>query len=135
MAGRALAYEPRLRAGVIFGALYDAREIFEHAPALRTQFSWILGVHDDADARRLLADYTLAGHLGRVRCPVLVVHGEDDALVPVAHARRTLDELGGQKESLIFASGTPGADHCQYTNFPEAVSGWADWMTERLRAG
>lgn len=135
LAGRALAHEPRLRAGVIFGALYDAGEIFDVAPPLRTQFQWILGAAGEAEARRLLDAYTLAGQLGSVRCPTLVMHGEDDALVPVAHALRTYEELGGPREKRIFPSGTPGSDHCQYTGFPEAVSGWTDWLAEQLRGG
>lgn len=45
--------------------------------------------------------------VGRVRCPVLLVHGEEDRTVPVADARELHRRSGGRAELLIV----PKANH------------------------
>jgi pimeloyl-ACP methyl ester carboxylesterase len=43
--------------------------------------------------------------LGRVTCPTLVVHGEADAHVPVAHAQDIVDEMPNARLTVIPAGG------------------------------
>jgi fermentation-respiration switch protein FrsA (DUF1100 family) len=48
-----------------------------------------------------------AGKIGRVRCPLLVMHGEADEIVPLWHGRQLFDKAPGPK---IFVA-IPGAHH------------------------
>lgn len=43
----------------------------------------------------------------RVRCPVLIVHGDQDRIVPLAHGERLRASLGGAAELVVV----PGAGH------------------------
>ena len=48
-----------------------------------------------------------ADKIGRVRCPVLVMHGEADEIVPFWHGRRLFDKAPGLKMFVAI----PGAHH------------------------
>jgi fermentation-respiration switch protein FrsA (DUF1100 family) len=39
-------------------------------------------------------------HIRRVRCPVLVIHGTDDEVIPVSHGRRLYEAAGQPKQAL-----------------------------------
>jgi alpha-beta hydrolase superfamily lysophospholipase len=43
-----------------------------------------------------------------IRLPVLIIHGEDDQLVPLAEAKRLYDDLTSEKKELVVI---PDADH------------------------
>lgn len=45
--------------------------------------------------------------IGRVQCPVLVMHGEEDEIVPIWHGRRLFERAPGPKVFLAI----PGAHH------------------------
>jgi fermentation-respiration switch protein FrsA (DUF1100 family) len=45
--------------------------------------------------------------IGRVRCPVLVMHGEDDEIVPLWHGRKLFERAPGPKAFVAI----PGAHH------------------------
>lgn len=131
-AARAAAFEKRIKACAIFGAFYSGTEVFDTYPPLRRQFQWLLGARDQADARRKLEAFNLGGVVDKISCPILIVHGEDDFLVPASHARRTYDEARCQKEMKIYNSGEPGAVHCQYDSFPQTIPFIMDWLCDKL---
>src|SRR5690606_27445832 len=59
--------------------------------------------------RLLMLDrYDLMRRIGAVRAPLLVLHGEQDDTVPVAHGRRVLAAAPEPKEGRFF----PAANHC-----------------------
>lgn len=72
---------------------------------------------------------TAQKHLPKLTVPVLVIHGEDDQVIPVEMGRRIAEAAPAGGEIVTF----PGAghtDHAQFGSFA-AVNGWID----RLRAG
>jgi fermentation-respiration switch protein FrsA (DUF1100 family) len=80
--------------------------------------------------RWLLRDrYETMDYIGRVTAPVLIIHGETDALVPVAMGRALYDMAPGPKEIATF----PGAGHSDHHLFGsyDVVYRWID----RLRRG
>lgn len=129
---RALAFERRIRAAVIFGAFYDAVEVFDFYPPLRTQFQRLLQAKNLEETRSRLAEFRLTGLLERVSTPTWVLHGEDDFLVPVSHACRTYHELAGEKRLHVFPSGQPGAHHCQHDLLHVVLPDICDWLYEQV---
>jgi dipeptidyl aminopeptidase/acylaminoacyl peptidase len=131
---RAAAFEPRLKAVVAWGAMYSVLDdLWRCYPALRRQLVWITGAKDEADAQVKLKAFTLEGILGRVRCPVLVTHGVNDEMVPVASAQRTYDEIAATDKSLRLYTPEEGGDtHINIDNWSQAVPPMADWLAERL---
>ena len=50
---RGAAFEPRLRAAIVWGACYDLLDdIYDFWPAVRPQIEWVIGAKDEQDARR-----------------------------------------------------------------------------------
>jgi dienelactone hydrolase len=133
-AARAAAFEHRLRGCAIFGALYDGVDVFDNYAPLRTQFRWLTGARDLDEARERLEAFNLSGVVEKITCPLLVVHGEDDHLVPVWHAQRTYDEARTEKQLVLYGHGKPGSVHCSYDGFPRAIPTILDWLYDRVYA-
>jgi len=61
------------------------------------------GTPDQApDAYRLVSPLT---HVAKIKCPILILHGEEDKEVPVSHAHKlaeAIEKAGGQHELKIF---------------------------------
>jgi dienelactone hydrolase len=131
-AARAAAFEQRLRGCAIFGALYDGVDVFDNYPPLRMQFRWLTGAKDVEDARERLKAFNLSGVVQKISCPLLVVHGEDDHLVPAWHARRVFDEAQSEKRLVLYGPGEPGSVHCSYDGFPTTIPTIFDWLYDRL---
>jgi fermentation-respiration switch protein FrsA (DUF1100 family) len=133
-AARAAAFDKRLRACAIFGALYDGVDLYDTYPPIRNQLRWLTGARDLDDARERLKAFTLKGVVERISCPLLVVHGEDDHLVPFRHAQRTYDEARTDKRLILYKPGEPGSIHCSYDGFPYTMPALFDWLAGHLGA-
>lgn len=132
-ATRAAAFERRVRALVVFGALFSAVELFDDYPTIRGQLQWLTGCSSPEETRQRLRAFTLGPVIGRVRCPVLIIHGEGDHLTPASHARRTFEGLTVKdKDLVLYGRGEPGSVHCQYNSFPVTIPYLCDWLAERL---
>ena len=132
---RAAAFEPRLRACALFGALYDAADLYDQYPPLRQQLLWLTGARDLEETRERMARFNLSGVAEKIRCPLLVVHGEDDHLVPAWHARRTYEEAGSaEKRLVLYGHDEPGSVHCGYDGFPYVMPTIFDWLRDHLVA-
>ena len=68
-----------------------------------------------------------APHYGRIACPVEIVHGEADALVPhVIHAGPLADRVADARLTLL-----PGVGHMPHHAAPEKVLAAADRLARR----
>jgi fermentation-respiration switch protein FrsA (DUF1100 family) len=96
------------------------------------QFRWVIGAPDNATALEWAKRFTLADCIGAIRCPVLVLHGENDRIVPVAEARTLYEKLVTRKHLKLFTAEEGGAEHCQVDNRPMGIDYIADWLVETL---
>ena len=55
----------------------------------------------------------------RVTCPTTIVHGEEDALVPIGFAPPVFEALAGEKTFWRV----PRCGHCHHADEPQAVHG------------
>jgi dienelactone hydrolase len=133
-AARAAAFQTRLSACAIFGALYDGRDLYDTYPPIRHQLRWLTGARDLEDTRERLKAFSLQGVVERISCPLLVIHGEDDHLVPAWHARRTYEEARTDKQLILYKPGEPGSVHCSYDGFPYTIPTLFDWLADRVGA-
>jgi len=94
---------------------------------------WILGVDSLDAALKKLEPFRLDGVVQKMRCPFLVVHGEDDEQIPLKDARSLYDACGSADKTLrVFTAKEGGAQHCQrdYLSLGTAVM-W-NWFEEKL---
>ena len=144
-APRAAAFEPRLKCCVAWGAQWDWHEriVARMNPAAATQRSvphfvdhlnWVFGQSSIEESMKIVSRFKLAGVAERIACPLLIVHGENDRQIPLAHAEALLNAAvkSPNKELKVFPLAEGGAEHCQADNGTLAIDYMADWIARTL---
>ena len=141
-APRICAFDKRYAACVCFGAMhwniYDF--VKGHAPAdprqtsgSTFQFRWVVGAPDNETALEWAKKFTLEGVADKVTCPILILHGENDRVVPLAEARKLYERVGSKNKTLkIFTETEGGAEHCQVDNRQLGVDFIGDWLLKNI---
>jgi len=141
-APRICAFDKRYAACVCFGAMhwniYDF--VKGHAPAdprqtsgSTFQFRWVVGAPDNESALEWAKKFTLEGVADKVTCPILILHGENDRVVPLAEARKLYERVGSKNKTLkIFTETEGGAEHCQVDNRQLGVDFIGDWLLKNM---
>jgi 2,6-dihydroxypseudooxynicotine hydrolase len=130
-APRAAAFEPRVRAAIALAGPYAVLDGFTGMPAL-TQAAFVRRIHAGSrdEAVERLRRFTLSGVLERVTCPLLVIMGRQDRVVPPSDAERVARETGAHSELWMFEDGNHVCNNIPYKHRPQQ----ADWMREKLGA-
>ena len=141
-APRICAFDKRYAACICFGAMhwnvYDF--VVGHAPAdprqtsgSTFQFRWVVGAPDNATALEWAKKFTLEGVAEKVQCPILILHGESDRIVPLAEAKKLYERVGSKIKTLkIFTEAEGGAEHCQVDNRQLGVDFIGDWLLKTI---
>jgi dienelactone hydrolase len=137
---RAAAYEPRLKATVAWGAIYDYHRVWVRRmqgngiiAAPRFQLMFITGTDSMEAAVEKVKDFRVAGFAARIRCPFLVMHGAEDQQVLMEDARAMFEAIGSRdKELVVFDGENGGAAHTQFDNHLPALQVCADWVARKL---
>jgi 2,6-dihydroxypseudooxynicotine hydrolase len=94
-APRIASADPRVRACVALAGPYDFGECWDRLPPLtREAFRVRSRSADDAAARRVAHTLSLDGRAERISCPLLVVTGKRDRLIPWLHGVRLARTAG-----------------------------------------
>lgn len=130
-APRAAAFEPRVRACISLTGPFDFAEAFDRAPDL-TRAAFIARCHarDADEAARVAARMSLDGIAHRIRCPIYVVGGRLDRVVPPEHAERLARSVSGAAILNMVEDGTHVVNNRPYKYRPQS----ADWMAAQLGA-
>jgi dipeptidyl aminopeptidase/acylaminoacyl peptidase len=141
-APRCASLEPRFAACIAWGAIWDYHATWKKRIEANFKASmsvpghhitWILGVDSVDEALRRLEPFRLDGVVQKMRCPFLIVHGEDDEQVPVADARALYEASGSSDKTLrVFNNEEGGAQHCQRDYLPLGVATMWSWFEDRL---
>jgi len=130
---RAAAFERRIAAVVAWSAVYDVlSDVYEFFPPIQGRIRWVVGADSDLEAREKLASFNLKGVVKKIRCPLLIVHGEEDYITSVKGALRVYREATSPKTLRVFKKGERGASHAQQDNLEAAKSIVFDWIREKL---
>jgi alpha-beta hydrolase superfamily lysophospholipase len=144
-AARIAAFEKRYAAGVAFAALHwdlaawqrEVKRRHDTDPRTTAQstfhFPWVMGCPDMAAAIDKARLFSLDGVAGRISCPFLIVHAEEDRVVPVASAHRLHAEIGSTRKHLKILTGADGSTyHAQADNRQVGIDYIADWIAAHL---
>jgi alpha-beta hydrolase superfamily lysophospholipase len=134
-AARAVAFEKRYAACVIYGAVFDYGEIWAGRPddhEFASLLMWILGVDSIAAAREKVSHYNLRGVAELIECPTLILQGENDRQVPISHTYRIYEALRCPKKLRIFAKEDGGDEHCQQDDLGVMREAVFSWLTSTL---
>jgi pimeloyl-ACP methyl ester carboxylesterase len=96
---------------------------------------WTLGVDDPVDVPDAMSKFNLAEVAGKIRCPILIVSGEKDHLVPVEQVEKLRSKLVNAKSvtTRIFDVESGGAEHCQIGAFSLFYEELFDWMEKTIK--
>ena len=81
-------------------------------------------------ARRHAATLSLQGIAHQITCPIYIMNGRQDRIVPCADAERLAREVKGPVTLHLIEDGNHVAANRAYRWRPQS----ADWMAEQLRA-
>jgi acetyl esterase/lipase len=123
---------PQVRAVVAWYPVTDLAEFLPSEPTELERWSALYGVPGQ-DARRVAAAVSPITHVTDSAPPVLLVHGDEDAEVPVSQSLRMHERLLdiGADSTLRIVS---GADHCfeRYPDVAGLLKESVDYLGSRL---
>ncbi|MBV9232078.1 MAG: alpha/beta hydrolase [Chloroflexi bacterium] len=129
---RAAAFEHRLKASIENCGPYDQSENFRGRPQIsRDTMVHRLKAANEEDAFNKLKQFSLQGVAEKVSCPLLVIQGALDRLVPADQGRRIAEEAGSKAELWFFEDGNHVCNNIPYKHRPQQ----ADWMRKLLYGG
>jgi 2,6-dihydroxypseudooxynicotine hydrolase len=130
-APRAAAFDTRIKACIALGGPFDWGAAWDGLPELtRLAFQVRSHAKDAAEAKRNAQTLSLVGVAGRITCPIFIVNGRNDRIVPASDAERLAREVKGPAELLMVEDGNHIANNRAYRWRSQS----ADWMAEQLRA-
>ncbi len=130
-APRAAAFEKRLKACIALSGPFDFLDCWDRLPELtRETFRVRSHCADEAAAKRNAATLSLKGVAKSITCPLCIVAGKQDRLVPWQDAERLAREVSGPVELMLIADGNHVANNRGYRWRLQT----ADWMADRLGA-
>ena len=108
---------------------FNWAEAWETLPDL-TRVAFIARSHSSSaeEAQRKAADLTLDGVVQNIRCPMFVVAGKQDRVIPWDHARRIAEGASGPVTFLALEDAGHVANNRTYRYRLQS----ADWMAEIL---
>jgi fermentation-respiration switch protein FrsA (DUF1100 family) len=97
------------------------------------QFRWVVGAPDNETALEWAKKFTLEGVAQRIECAFLVLHGENDRIVPLAEAKTLYERVGSRRKHIkIFTAEDGGAEHCQVDHRQLGVDYIGDWLLANM---
>jgi fermentation-respiration switch protein FrsA (DUF1100 family) len=129
-APRAAAFDKRIQACIALGGPFDWGAAWDGLPELtREAFRARSHCATLEEARAHAATLTLEGVAQNITCPVFIVNGRRDRIVPAADAERLASEVKGPATLMMIEDGNHIATNRAYRWRSQS----ADWMADRLR--
>lgn len=129
-APRAAAFDKRIKACIALGGPFDWGTSWDGLPELtREAFRARSHSRTDEDARAVAATLSLEGIAHNITCPMFIVNGRLDRIVPAADAERLAREVKGPVELMMIEDGNHIATNRAYRWRSQS----ADWMAEQLK--
>jgi len=129
-APRAAAFEKRIKACIALGGPFNWAEAWDGLPELtREAFRVRSHCATQEEAKKNAATLTLEGIAQKITCPIFIVNGRQDRIVPAADAERLAREVKGPVELMMIEDGNHIATNRAYRWRSQS----ADWMGEKLK--
>ena len=128
-APRAAAYEKRIRACVALSGPFEWQRIWDNLPGL-TRDAFRVRSHsaNEDEAHTRAAALTMKEAARNITCPIYIVTGRQDALVPADHAEQLAKSVSGPVRLLVVEDGGHNANNRPYRYRSQT----ADWMAQQF---
>lgn len=129
-AARVASGDGRVRACIALCGPYCLGDSWDQLPELsRAAFMVRSKSGSYGQARARADELSLAGRVGQIAAPLLIVAGKRDRIFPWQDAERLRAEAGANAELLLLDEGNHGCANVPYRHRHYS----ADWMADRLR--
>ncbi len=129
-AARAAAFEKRIKACIALGGPFDFGAAFDTLPDLTRETFRIRSHCKTVEAARKNAQtLSLTGIAQNITCPIFIVNGRLDRVIPAADAERLAREVKGPVVLMMIEDGNHIANNRAYRWRSQS----ADWMKEQLK--
>jgi 2,6-dihydroxypseudooxynicotine hydrolase len=130
-APRAAAFEKRIKACIALSGPFEWVEYFDRLPELtRNTFQVRSGSRTPAEARERAATLTLKNVAKNITCPLFIVAGKQDRIVPWQEGERLAAAASGPVVRCFLEDGNHVANNRVYRWRAQS----ADWMARQLGA-
>ncbi|HYL89901.1 MAG TPA: alpha/beta fold hydrolase [Burkholderiales bacterium] len=128
-APRAAAYEKRISACIALSGPFEWDQIWDGLPEL-TRETFRVRSHsaNAAEARQKARTLTMVKAAPEIQCPIFIVTGRQDRLVPATEAERLARSVAGPVELMIVEDGGHNANNRPY----RYRSRTADWLAAQF---
>lgn len=128
-APRAAAFEKRVKACIALSGPYNLGAAWDGLPELtRETFRTRAHCRTQGEAGKVAATLSLEGVADKITCPLYIVTGKLDRVVPWRDAERLAREARGPVELVVIADGNHVANNRAYKYRAQS----ADWMAKQL---
>jgi 2,6-dihydroxypseudooxynicotine hydrolase len=129
LAARGASREHRLAAAVVLAGFFERGDWGKVRMFSRAGLQHLFGLGSEAEAREIAGKLTLADVAGDIRCPLLIVHGGKDTIVPAEDAHRLAELTTCPTDLIIFPEGNHACNNIVYKVRPTV----SDWLADQLR--
>ena len=130
-APRAAAFDKRIKACIALGGPFNWGANWDNLPELtREAFRARSHCKTQEDARKNAMTLSLESVAHNITCPIFIVNGRLDRIVPATDAERLAREVKGPVELMMIEDGNHIATNRAYRWRSQS----ADWMAEQLKS-
>jgi 2,6-dihydroxypseudooxynicotine hydrolase len=123
------ALEPRIKACVANCGPYDFGRVLPQMPRVSQEVFRIRShAKDMKEAHAIANSLSLEGHAENIKCPLLVVFGAGDRIIPPEEGERLARTAGGPTDYVLYPEGNHVCFNITYKFRPLT----ADWTAEHL---
>ena len=128
-APRAAAYEKRIQACIALSGPFEWDKIWHALPELtRDTFRVRSHSKSETEAFEKSKQLTMVDAASRITCPIFIVTGRQDRLVPASHAEQLAKSVKGPVELMVVEDGGHNANNRPY----RYRSRTADWLAAQF---
>jgi len=128
-APRATAFEKRIKACIALGGPFNMGAAYDSLPDLtRETFRIRSHARTREEGHRNANTLSLEGIAQNITCPIFIVNGRQDRVIPAADAERLAREVKGPATLMMIEDGNHIANNRAYRWRSQS----ADWMKEQL---
>jgi 2,6-dihydroxypseudooxynicotine hydrolase len=128
-APRAAAFEKRIKACIALGGPFNMGNAWDNLPELtREAFRVRSHCKTQEEGRQNALTLSLEGVAQNITCPIYIVNGRRDRIIPPADAERLAREVKGPVELMMIEDGNHIGNNRAYRWRSQS----ADWMKEQL---
>lgn len=128
-----VAYDQRFKAAAVFYVCHEPgmNTIFNvEAPTFKERYMWMAGYEDEDEFDKFAKTLTLKGVGAKIKCPILIIAGENDELSPLQYTYDFCNEIVAPKKIVVFEGARHGISHAGLGS--EVRTMVADWLKNRL---